>query len=77
MIALFEDRFWICLTSWIIIRGFGLWGCLGLDCGLVIIGVAGDGVGAERVFGDWALEFIDMFAIGLAEGTVVAIAVVV
>ena len=43
MIVPFEDRFWICLAFWIIIRGFGLGGCLGWGfCLVTIAAVAED-----------------------------------
>ena len=77
MIVPFEDRFWICLAFWIIIRGFGLGGCLGWGCGLVTIAavaVVEDGVRVEVVFGGWALDFRDVFAMDWFEGTAAAIA---
>lgn len=76
MIVPFEDRFWICLAFWIIIRGFGLGGYLGWGCGLVTIAaVAEDGVRVEVVFGGWTLDFREFFAMDWFEGMAAAIAV--
>ena len=76
MIVPFEDRFWICLAFWIIIRGFGLGEYLGWGCGLVTIAavVVEDGVRVEVVFGGWALDFREVFAMDWFEGTAAAIA---
>ena len=77
MIVPFEGRFWICLTFWIIIRGFGLGESPDWGCGLIIINAVVDEVGVmvEVVFGGWALYFREFFATDWFEGMAAAIAV--